>query len=77
MPQLLHSGHIRHSKGTQRHAAHIVLLLQNLGTQAGHVDVGGTLTATAFAGQTTVQNLGQFFGLKDTFHCRKLRLAVR
>ena len=65
MPELFHGGHIRYGKGTQGHAADIVFLLQNLGAKAGHVNIGGTLAATALAGQTAIKHLGEFFRFED------------
>ena len=67
MSQLLNGGHSRHGKRAQGHTVDVVFVLQDLGAQAGHVDIGRTLAAAAFACEATVKNVGQFLGFQDAF----------
>ena len=70
MSQLLNGGHPRHGKRAQRHTIDIIFVLQDFGAQTGHVDIRGALTAASFAGETAIQNFGEFLGLQDTIKFR-------
>ena len=55
--QALDLGHAGHEPRAQRGAVAVVPVLQQLGAQAGHVDIGGTLAAAALAGEALVEHL--------------------